>query len=127
MRLTQQLLVFRLGAFTLTVAALAGCASMPSPEASNPATSYGSALAKSAYSTGQTCYAPSPDLKAAYNQPYEIDGQWYHPMRNDAGFSETGIASWYDRQSEHFHDINKGKLRDEQTLNNRWKTNLPIL
>jgi len=99
MRLTQQLLVFRLGAFTLTVAALAGCASMPSPVASNSATGYGSTLANSAYSTGQACYAPSPDLKAAYNQPYEIDGQWYHPMRNDAGFSETGIASWYDRQS----------------------------
>nr|NDU41575.1 septal ring lytic transglycosylase RlpA family protein [Acidithiobacillus ferrianus] len=88
--------VFRLGAFGLA-AALAGCASMPGRVASAPG--YSSTARGSAYSTGQDCYAPTPNLNAAYNQPYEINGTWYHPMRNDAGFSENGIASWYDQQS----------------------------
>ncbi len=99
MRLKQAFPFFRLGTFTLAVAALAGCASMPGQMHASSGNGYGSALASSAYSTGQSCYAPSPDLNAAYNQPYEIDGQWYHPMHNASGFSENGVASWYDRQS----------------------------
>lgn len=99
MRLKQAFPLFRLGSFTLAVAALAGCASMPGQMHASSGNGYGSALANSAYSTGQSCYAPSPDLNAAYNQPYEIDGQWYHPMHNASGFSENGVASWYDRQS----------------------------
>ncbi len=99
MRLKQSLQIFRMGIFPLAVAALAGCASMPSHMHTASGGGYGSALANSAYSTGQSCYAPAPNLNAAYNQPYEIDGQWYHPMRQDMNFSESGIASWYDRQS----------------------------
>ncbi len=99
MRLKQAFPFFRLGAFTLTVAAMAGCASMPSHTTVSSDNGYGSALVNSAYSTGQSCYAPTPDLNAAYNQPYEVDGQWYHPMHSAVGFSENGIASWYDRQS----------------------------
>ncbi|MBU2738794.1 septal ring lytic transglycosylase RlpA family protein [Acidithiobacillus concretivorus] len=99
MRLKQAFPFFRLGTFTLAVAALAGCASMPGHLHDSSGNGYGSALDNSAYSTGQSCYAPTPDLNAAYNQPYEIDGQWYHPMHNVSGFSENGVASWYDRQS----------------------------
>jgi rare lipoprotein A len=99
MRLKQAFPFFQLGTFTLAVAALAGCASMPGHMHASSGNGYGSALANSAYSTGQSCYAPTPDLNAAYNQPYEIDGQWYHPMHNASGFSENGVASWYDRQS----------------------------
>jgi hypothetical protein len=47
---------------------------------------YGSAMVGSAYSTGQDCHAPAPNFHAAYNQPYEINGYWYHPMRGDAAF-----------------------------------------
>jgi rare lipoprotein A len=72
---------------------------MPDHVAGPPRNSYGSAMASSGYSTGQDCFATTPDLNAAYNQPYEINGRWYHPLRGDADFSENGIASWYDRQS----------------------------
>jgi len=72
---------------------------MPDHVAGPPRNSYGSAMASSGYSTGQDCFATAPDLNAAYNQPYEINGRWYHPLRGDADFSENGIASWYDRQS----------------------------
>ncbi|MCK9188732.1 septal ring lytic transglycosylase RlpA family protein [Acidithiobacillus sp.] len=91
--------VFRLGAFGFAAAALAGCASMPSHMVGTSGGGHGSAIMGSAYSTGQDCHAPVPDPNAAYNQPYEINGDWYHPMRGDAGFSENGIASWYDQQS----------------------------
>ncbi|PKY10908.1 hypothetical protein B1757_07255 [Acidithiobacillus marinus] len=99
MRLKPAYPFLRSGAFALMVAALAGCASMPGPTQRATTGGYGSALVNSAYSTGQTCYAPTPNLNAAYNQPYEINGQWYHPMHHASGFSETGIASWYDQQS----------------------------
>ena len=74
------------------LATLAGCASVsttPSPIAR-------SSSSAAAYSTGTTCYAPSPNLQAAYNQPYEINGQWYHPLQSAQGYEQTGIASWYD-------------------------------
>ena len=99
MRVRFHLRLLRLGAFGLGAAALAGCASMPDHVAGQPRNSYGSAMAGSGYSTGQDCFATAPDLNAAYNQPYEINGRWYHPLRGDADFSENGIASWYDRQS----------------------------
>ena len=99
MRVRFHLRLLRLGAFGLGAAALAGCASMPDHVAGQPHNSYGSAMAGSGYSTGQDCFATAPNLNAAYNQPYEINGRWYHPLRGDADFSENGIASWYDRQS----------------------------
>ena len=99
MRVRFHLRLLRLGAFGLGAAALAGCASMPDHVASQPGNTYGPAMAGSGYSTGQDCFATAPDLNAAYNQPYEINGRWYHPLRGDADFSENGIASWYDRQS----------------------------
>ena len=99
MRVRFHLRLLRLGAFGLGAAALAGCASMPDHVAGQPRNSYGSAMAGSGYSTGQDCFATAPNLNAAYNQPYEINGRWYHPLRGDADFSENGIASWYDRQS----------------------------
>ncbi len=76
---------------------LAGCASMPrhtggARPSSPPAMG-------TAFSSGSACYAPPPDLQAAYNQPYEINGQWYHPLSSDAGYDRRGIASWYDTGS----------------------------
>ncbi|MEY2340858.1 septal ring lytic transglycosylase RlpA family protein [Acidithiobacillus sp. IBUN Pt1247-S3] len=73
------------------LATLAGCASVstPSPSVRSPSPGV-------AYSTGTTCYAPSPNLQAAYNQPYEINGQWYHPLPSAQGYAQTGIASWYN-------------------------------
>ncbi len=73
---------------------LAGCASMPGhpgPGGAGTPPAMGTA-----FSSGSACYAPPPDLQAAYNQPYEINGQWYHPLRSDAGYDRRGIASWYD-------------------------------
>ncbi len=100
MRVRYHLRGYRLGAFGFAAAAaLAGCASMPSHIVGTSGGGYGSAMVGSAYSTGQDCHAPAPDLNAAYNQPYEINGDWYHPMHGDTGFSENGIASWYDQQS----------------------------
>lgn len=75
------------------LATLAGCASVSTPQIASTARS---ARAGMAYSTGTTCYAPSPNLQAAYNQPYEINGQWYHPLQSAQGYAQTGIASWYD-------------------------------
>ena len=99
MRVRHHLQIFRLGALGFAAAALAGCASIPDHMADTPGRGYSPAMAGSAYSTGQVCYAPAPNLQAAYNQPYEINGDWYHPMGDDAGFSANGIASWYDQQS----------------------------
>ena len=76
------------------LATLAGCASVSTPPpSSSMARSSSSGVA---YSTGTTCYAPSPNLQAAYNQPYEINGQWYHPLQIAQGYNQTGTASWYD-------------------------------
>ncbi|MDD3759240.1 MAG: septal ring lytic transglycosylase RlpA family protein [Acidithiobacillus sp.] len=76
------------------LATLAGCASVSTPSPSSSiARSSSSGLA---YSTGTTCYAPSPNLQAAYNQPYEINGHWYHPLQSAQGYNQTGTASWYD-------------------------------
>ncbi|WP_308389328.1 septal ring lytic transglycosylase RlpA family protein [Acidithiobacillus sp. AMEEHan] len=75
------------------LATLAGCASVSTPPPSSIARSSNSGVA---YSTGTTCYAPSPNLQAAYNQPYEINGQWYHPLQSAQGYNQTGTASWYD-------------------------------
>ncbi|MEQ1529765.1 MAG: septal ring lytic transglycosylase RlpA family protein [Methylococcales bacterium] len=37
--------------------------------------------------------------KQAFNRPYRIKGKTYYPMTSAAGYSETGIASWYGSES----------------------------
>jgi rare lipoprotein A len=79
------------------IVTLAGCASVSTP---GPSPMYAADRSHSsggvAYSNGNTCYAPPPNLQAAYNQPYEINGQWYHPLRSAQGYDREGTASWYD-------------------------------
>ncbi len=76
---------------------LAGCASVSTPGPSaRYAVNRGPGSGGVAYSNGETCFAPPPNLQAAYNQPYEINGQWYHPLQSAQGYDRVGIASWYD-------------------------------
>jgi len=89
---------FRLSAFAMAAAALSGCASM-SGNIAPVATGYGSASVASGYAGNDYCYAPPVDLNAAYNQPYQIDGQSYYPMHSSTGYDRRGIASWYGWES----------------------------
>ena len=44
---------------------------------------------------------PSPSTPSAppgYPKPYRVDGQWYQPLPDAAGFRQQGTASWYGRQ-----------------------------
>ncbi|MHB0889352.1 septal ring lytic transglycosylase RlpA family protein [Acidithiobacillus sp.] len=89
---------FRLSAFAVAAAALSGCASMSSNVAP-VAAGYGSAGVASAYASNGYCYAPPANLDAAYNQPYQIDGQSYYPMHSSTGYDRRGTASWYGWES----------------------------
>lgn len=91
--------LWRFGAFGIVLTGLAGCASLPAHHATSSTFGYHAARVGAAYSNGQVCYAPSPDLQAAYNQPYEINGHWYHPLITARNYDVRGIASWYDRAS----------------------------
>ncbi len=91
------LMQLRYGMLLAGVVALAGCASVSGPGSSvSTSMPQGTGVASGAFSTGTTCYAPPPRLQAAYNQPYEINGKWYHPLSSAAGYDQVGIASWYD-------------------------------
>lgn len=74
------------------VAALAACGT------GGPSGSGGDFKAKgtSADGLGYYSYAPPADERGYYKvgKPYQIAGLWYHP-REDFGYVETGIASWY--------------------------------
>lgn len=42
---------------------------------------------------------PPAKAPAATQRPYQVAGQWYHPMANaDAGWSQQGKASWYGKK-----------------------------
>ncbi|MGC8467533.1 MAG: septal ring lytic transglycosylase RlpA family protein [Acidithiobacillus sp.] len=91
--------LWRFGALAVALTGLAGCASLPAHQGAASARAYHAARVGAAFSNGEVCYAPSPDLQAAYNQPYEINGRWYHPLTTARGYDVRGIASWYDRAS----------------------------
>jgi rare lipoprotein A len=42
---------------------------------------------------------PSHNLRAKYNQPYQVKGKTYHPMLSADGYRQRGIASWYGAES----------------------------
>lgn len=42
---------------------------------------------------------PAPNLNAAYNKPYRVQGVTYYPLRSAAGYREVGNASWYGSES----------------------------
>ena len=46
-----------------------------------------------------TCYAPAPNLQAAYNRGYTVLGRRYAPLRSAAGYDVDGVASWYGWES----------------------------
>jgi rare lipoprotein A len=71
--------------------ALAGCASSPT---FNPGR-YGQAPGNGEGG----CYAPPPNLNAAYNRPYRIRGQSYYPASSASGYDVRGVASWYGWES----------------------------
>jgi len=91
--------LWRFGALAVALTGLAGCASLPSHRSATRVPAYHSAQVGAAFSNGEVCYAPPPDLQAAYNQPYEINGRWYHPLTTARNYDVRGIASWYDRAS----------------------------
>ena len=31
--------------------------------------------------------------------PYQVDGQWYYPLASGHDYDETGVASWYGKNS----------------------------
>ncbi|WP_414039645.1 septal ring lytic transglycosylase RlpA family protein [Acidithiobacillus sp. M4-SHS-6] len=46
-----------------------------------------------------SCSAAAPNLQAAYNRPYQIQGRHYHPLQDAAGYHVRGLASWYGWES----------------------------
>lgn len=40
-----------------------------------------------------------PNLGAAYNKPYKVQGVTYYPLKSAAGYHEVGTASWYGSES----------------------------
>jgi rare lipoprotein A len=40
-----------------------------------------------------------PNLNAAYNKPYKVQGIVYYPLKSSAGYREIGNASWYGSES----------------------------
>ena len=51
------------------------------------------------------------DIQAPTQAPYTIDSVTYYPIPNAAGFSQTGIASWYGRDF-HGHSTSNGERFD---------------
>ena len=41
----------------------------------------------------------APNLSAAYNKPYKVNGVTYYPLKSAAGYQEVGVASWYGSES----------------------------
>lgn len=58
------------------------------------------------------------------SQPYEVRGKRYIPLHSEAGFTETGIASWYGRKF-HGHDTSNGEPYDMFAMTAAHKT-LPL-
>ena len=84
----------RLGAGLVPLAAalaLAGCASSPSRRS-------GVAM-QAPVNASSGCFAPQPNLRAAYNRDYTVLGHSYAPLRNASGYDVDGTASWYGWES----------------------------
>ena len=75
----------------LLVSLLAGCASVPTPSEH--------AGALGTVNGGSNCYAPPPNLRAAYNRAYTVLGRTYTPLRTADGYAADGTASWYGWES----------------------------
>ncbi len=67
-RSSRRAAVARLACGALAAALLAGCATAPHSPAGGPTRKV---------------------------EPYQVDGNWYHPRATAAGYQEVGLASWY--------------------------------
>jgi rare lipoprotein A len=120
----------------LLVATLAACRSTSSPEsASSPPVSGGSgryALENDVPINEPIDLAAIRDVipkverrtSAGNKSPYSISGRTYRVLENEAGFSETGMASWYGRKF-HGHMTANGEQYDMFQLSAA-HTTLPI-
>ncbi len=61
---------------------------------------------------------------AGNKSPYEVNGKTYHVMNSEAGYQETGMASWYGRKF-HGHLTSNGEIYDMFSLSAAHKS-LPI-
>ena len=71
--------------------ALAGCAG-------NPTQRSGGGM-QVPVDISSSCYAPAPNLHAAYNRDYRVLGRSYAPLRSASGYDVDGTASWYGWES----------------------------
>lgn len=65
-----------------------------------------------------------PIREAGPNKPYEVMGQRYQPLRPDAGYRESGLASWYGRPF-HGRKTASGELYNMNAMSAAHKT-LPL-
>ena len=70
------------------MALVGGCAGVSTPPATGASPSSSAA-----------CATPAPDLRAAYNRPYQIHGRHYAPLTSSTGYTVRGLASWYGWES----------------------------
>src|SRR5690606_33743387 len=56
---------------------------------------------------------PRAELRTAAGNksPYTVNGRTYHVLRDESGYSETGLASWYGRKF-HGHLTSNGEVYD---------------
>jgi len=57
-------------------------------------------------------------------KPYQIAGEWYYPLASAAGYSATGVASWYGRDF-HGKKTANGEIYDMHAMSAAHKT-LPL-
>ena len=69
---------------------------------------------------------PMPVVRtlAGNKSPYVVNGRTYHVMSSEAGYQETGLASWYGRKF-HGHLTSNGEIYDMFSLSAAHKS-LPI-
>lgn len=73
---------------------LAACSSVPTPTRDGPETKPPSGLSQVPNAEPKV----EPIRSGGPNKPYEVLGKDYTPMRDDAPFTEKGLASWYGKK-----------------------------
>ncbi|MDA8138825.1 MAG: septal ring lytic transglycosylase RlpA family protein [Desulfobacteraceae bacterium] len=98
---------------------LQACSVLKEPSHTKPAPGASSTPGSSSSST-----APSQTAVDPKTRPYQVNGDWYHPLADARGFEEKGIASWY---GEEFHGrkTSNGETYDMYGISAAHKT-LPL-
>ena len=79
----------------------------------------------SACASKKTPVAKPPESRQkAYQRPYSVLGQRYEPLQTHAGFSQTGVASWYGTDF-HGKKTSNGETYDMHAMTAAHKT-LPL-